>query len=178
MHRMTMMVVLCALPAALGCASRSTPPLEVVPHVDVPRYMGTWHEIARYPMRFQKDCVDATAEYTLRADGKVTVVNRCRACKDGEEKSVRGVARVVDTCTNAKLKVGFSFFPLAEGDYWIIDLDPEYRWAVVGEPRRKYLWILARTPTLEAGVYHQIVARLPSRGYSPEPLITNESMKR
>ena len=153
-----------------GCVSFG-PPLAVVDQVDVERYMGTWYEIARYPNFFQGlECVGTTAEYTLRDDGKVQVVNRCREdTLDGPERSIEGVARVVDTETNAKLKVGF-FGPF-EGNYWIIDLDANYAWAVVGEPSRRYLWILSRTPSLDENVYDGIVARLPDKEYDPNALV-------
>ena len=146
-------------------------PLDVVEHVDVERYMGRWYEIARYPNSFQKaDCVVTTAEYTLRDDGRLRVVNRCRqGALDGPEESIEGVARVVDADTNARLKVRF-FWPF-EGDYWIIGLDPEYEWAVVGEPRRRFLWILSRTPAMRADVYADIVMHLPEHGYDPDRLI-------
>jgi apolipoprotein D and lipocalin family protein len=150
-----------------GCAARC--PLPVVEHVDVQRYVGKWYEIARYPAWFERNCVAVTAEYTLRDDGKVAVVNRCRVrTLDGREKKATAVARVVDPQTNARLKVAF-FWPF-EGDYQIIMLDDDYRWAVVGEPRRGYLWILSRTPQLNAATYDAILARLPEFGYDPARL--------
>jgi apolipoprotein D and lipocalin family protein len=150
-----------------GCAARRS--LAVVQHVDLERYMGTWYEIARYPASFERNCVASTAEYTLRDDCKVEVVNRCRVCSfDGRERSIRGVARVVDPETNARLKVAF-FWPF-EGDYYIIMLDDDYRWAVVGEPRRRYLWILSRTRQLDPAAYDAILARLPEFGYDPARL--------
>lgn len=153
----------------LGCSPVQTDPLEVVDFVDIPRYMGTWYEIASYPASFQAGCVGTTAEYTLREDGKVTVVNRCYdESFEGPVREVEGVARVVDEQTNAKLKVSF-FWPF-EGDYWIIDLDTDYQWAVVGEPSRQYLWILSRTPKLDEPTYQAILAALPERGYDPAKL--------
>lgn len=150
-----------------GCVGRRS--LEVVDYVDLERYMGKWYEIARYPASFERDCVASTAEYTLRDDCKVEVVNSCRVCAfEGRERSIRGIARVVDPETNARLKVAF-FWPF-EGDYYVIMLDDEYRWAVVGEPRRRYLWILSRTPQLEASTYEAILARLPALGYDPSRL--------
>jgi len=146
-------------------------PLDVVDQVDVERYMGRWYEIARYPNFFQgADCVATTAEYTLLDDGRVRVINRCRrGALDGAEESIEGVARVVDSDTKAKLKV--RFFGPFEGNYWIIGLDPEYRWAVVGEPSRSFLWILSRTPVMSEDVYADIVTRLPEQLYDPERLI-------
>ncbi len=158
------------LPACIGgCTSVTHPPLEVVEFVDLARYTGKWYEIARYPAPFQEGCVATTAEYTLRPDGKIQVVNRCRAgCFDGRERRAEGVARVVGDKTNAKLKVSF-FWPF-EGDYWIIDLDDDYQWAVVGEPCRRFLWVLSRTPTLDGPTYEAILSRLPDKGYDPARL--------
>jgi apolipoprotein D and lipocalin family protein len=161
---------LCLL--APGCVLlHAFSPLAVVENVDVSRYMGTWYEIARYPNFFQQpDCAATTAEYTLLDDGRVRVVNRCReGGVDGPEDSIEGVARVVDPLTNAKLKVRFSG-PF-EGDYWIIDLDPDYSWAVVGEPSRSFLWILSRTPTMDEDVYDAITSRLPDKLYDPDRLL-------
>ncbi len=151
-----------------GCATttsrRGLPPLDTVAHVDLGRYAGTWFEIASFPQRFQAGCVATRAEYTPAADGTITVVNTCRDQRlDGPERSVTGSARVVDAATNAKLAVTFQW-PF-RGDYWIVDLDRDYRWAVVGHPSRDYLWILARTPRLDGDTYAAIVGRLQQRGY-------------
>jgi apolipoprotein D and lipocalin family protein len=161
--------------AGTGCGLPGLyPPLDVVDEVDVERYMGTWYEIARYPNFFQgADCAGTTAQYTLRDDGQVTVLNRClRGGLDGSAQSIEGVARVVDATTNAKLKV--RFFGPFEGDYWIIDLDEDYQWAVVGEPSRMFLWILSRTPTMDAETYAEIIGRLPEKLYDPERLSQTE----
>lgn len=140
------------------------PPLEPVPSLDLERYAGRWYEIARYPNRFQRDCVsDTTATYTLRSDGKVTVLNECREA-DGKLKSAKGTAKPANENGPAsKLKVTF-FWPFY-GKYWVIDLDLEYQWAVVSEPGRAYLWILSRTPRIDEALYDQIVKRLIERGF-------------
>ncbi|OGD25743.1 MAG: hypothetical protein A2V57_04505 [Candidatus Aminicenantes bacterium RBG_19FT_COMBO_65_30] len=152
---------------AAGAAAKAraeTKPLEVVPRVDVQRYLGTWYEIATIPQRFQKGCVGVTAHYSLRADGDIDVVNVCRKeTLDGKERSVRGKAWIVDRTTNAKLKVRF-FWPFA-GAYWIIELDKDYEWAVVGHPNRSYLWILSRTPQMESGLYDELLRRIAAKGY-------------
>ena len=154
-----------------SCAGtvKSNSPLTVVDSVDLQRYLGKWYEIASYPAWFQKGCTGSTAEYSLLADGKIQVINSCRkGSLDGKLKESKGKAEVADTATNAKLKVWF-FWPF-KGNYWIIDLDPDYQWAVVGEPSRKYLWILSRTPTMDEAVYQGVLERLPQKGYGPTKL--------
>jgi apolipoprotein D and lipocalin family protein len=128
-------------------------PVRAVSSVDLGRYAGRWFEIARYPNRFQDQCAgDVTAVYEPREDGRIRVVNRCRRA-DGSLDEAEGVARVVEGSGNARLKVRFapgwlSFLPFVWGDYWVIGLADDYRWAVVGTPDRKYLWILSRTPAM------------------------------
>jgi apolipoprotein D and lipocalin family protein len=158
-----------------GCATTTTarlhlPELQTVSHVDLARYVGTWYEIANFPQSFQRGCTATTATYTLRDDGQLDVVNRCRkGSPDGPEKVARGRARVVDGSSNTKLEV--SFFRPFWGDYWIIDLGADYAYAVVGHPGRDYLWILSRTPTMQAGVYDAIVERLATQGYETNRLV-------
>ena len=158
-----------------ACSTTTTtrlhlPELQTVAHVDVGRYLGTWYEIANFPQSFQAGCTATTATYTLRRDGDIDVVNRCRkGSVDGPEKVAQGRARVVDTSSNAKLEV--SFFRPFWGDYWIIDLGESYEYAVVGHPSRDYLWILSREPTLNAGVYDAIVSRLMAQGYETGRLV-------
>jgi len=138
--------------------------LKTVDKVDLDRYVGLWYEIASYPSWFQRGCTGTTAEYKWRDDGLIEVVNSCRkGSLDGKLKRATGRAKVVDTDSNAKLKV--SFFGPFWGDYWILELDPDYQWAVVGVPSRKYLWILSRTPRLDAATYQQILESLPRRGF-------------
>ena len=169
---MKQMIMLVAMGFVMfGCAATANDkqPLTVVDSVDLERYLGKWYEIASYPAWFQKGCTGSTAEYSLLPDGKIQVVNRCRKDNlDGPLKESKGKAEVADTTTNAKLKVWF-FWPF-KGNYWIIDLNPDYRWAVVGEPSRKYLWILSRTPTMDEAVYQGIIERLSQKGYDPAGL--------
>lgn len=149
--------------------SQTLPPLTTVPHVDLDRYLGEWYEIARYPNRFEKECdSDVTAVYSLRKDGRIGVVNSCRK-EDGAPKESSGYAKIVDNKSNAKLKVTF-FWPFY-GDYWIIDLDPDYRYAVVSEPGRKYLWVLSRTPQMDPAQYQQVLSRIRELGFDPARLI-------
>jgi apolipoprotein D and lipocalin family protein len=149
-------------------------PLIVVDYVDLNRYAGVWYEIARLPHRFQKGCVSSMATYTPLADDKLSVVNQCReGSTTGKVRSVKGVARVVDTQTNAKLKVSF-FWPFY-GKYWIIDLGSDYEYAVVGHPSRKYLWILSRTPEMDEGIYQMLLQRLEKQHYDTSKLIKNKT---
>jgi len=141
---------------------------QTVSAVDLNRYLGTWYEIASIPQWFQRGCTATTATYTLRQDGDIDVVNRCRLL-NGEQKVAHGRARVVDRTTNAKLRV--SFFEPFEGDYWIIDLGREYDYAVVGSPSPDSLWILARQPSMPPALYTKIVHRLAARGYETTRLI-------
>ncbi len=143
--------------------------LPTVPHVDLKRYAGKWYEIARYPNRFQKDCAgDTSATYTLRGDGTVEVVNECRT-KKGKTKRAVGTAKVTDRASNSKLKVTF-FWPFY-GKYWILHLGPEYEYAVVGEPSRKYLWVLSRKPRLDQVVYEELAKKIADVGYDPAKLV-------
>ncbi len=153
----------------LGCTKTTSerlnlPPPPTVNHVDINRYLGTWYEIASYPQRFQEGCTGTTATYSLRSDGTIDVVNRCRENSlDGEERVAEGEARVVDSSTNAKLEV--SFFGPFWGDYWILALGENYEYAVVGHPDRDYLWILSRTPTMSPAVYNQVVRYVETIGF-------------
>lgn len=168
-------VTLCLVLLAAACATSPPPPLDTVPRVDLDRYAGTWHEVALYPNRFQQACArDTTATYTPLADGRIGVRNRCLRA-DGSEMSVDGVAEVVDPSTRARLKV--SFLPawlrwtgIGRGDYWVLYLSPDYRVAIVGEPSREYLWILARTPTLAEDEYQALMAKVRAAGYDPQRL--------
>jgi len=156
-----------------GCFSGKRepyPPLEVVPHVDLKRYAGTWYEIARYPNSFQEGCYGSRATYSLEDGGKIRVVNECNeGSLSGRLRSVKGTAKVVDPQSGAKLKVSF-FWPFY-GAYWIIDLGKDYEYAVVGHPDRKYLWILSRTKKMDAAVYAEILRRLTAQGYDVSRLI-------
>ncbi len=144
-------------------------PLQVVRHVDVSRYLGKWYEIATIPQRFQKGCVGVTAEYSLRKNGDIRVINTCiQGSLDGEVRAVRGKARVVDKNTNAKLKVTF-FWPFW-GAYWIVGLADDYTWAVVGHPSRDYLWILSRTPHMDDALYQELLDLVVAKGYDPARL--------
>ncbi len=149
-------------------ATAADVPLETVAKVDLNRYIGRWYEIAKYPNRFERKCDrNVTAAYSIRPDGKIGVVNACTT-RDGKQSVSSGWAKVVDKESAAKLKVTF-FWPFF-GDYWIIDLGANYEYAVVGEPSRKYLWILSRTPRMDQAVYAEVVSRLAAKGYNAAKL--------
>ncbi len=147
-----------------------------VAQVDLSRYLGKWYEIARYPNRFQNFCAgDVTATYEQEQPDRLKVVNRC-VNREGELKAAEGVARVVAGSGGARLKVRFapgflSFLPFVWGDYWILELDPDYQWVVVGSPDRKYLWILSRRPRLDATVYDTLIDRIRAQGFDPARLV-------
>ncbi|HSP06020.1 MAG TPA: lipocalin family protein [Acidobacteriota bacterium] len=165
---LVLLVVLFPL-LAIASSSAQSPELKVVPSVDLKRYTGKWYEIARLPNRFQKDCAAAvTATYTLLPDGKIGVLNQCLDAS-GKEKSAKGKAKVADKATNAKLRVTF-FWPFY-GDYWILDLGPDYEYAVVGEPKRRYCWILSRTQQMEESLYTELLARIAKQGYDTHGFI-------
>ena len=147
------------------CAAASTAPaLQVIPSLDLPRYAGKWFEIARLPNFFERQCVaDTTATYTLRPDGAITVLNECRRSDGGVERA-KGIARLRSSNDpNSKLRV--SFFRPFYGEYWVIALNPEYRWALVGEPQRRYLWVLSRTADMDAATLAGILDQARSQGY-------------
>jgi apolipoprotein D and lipocalin family protein len=158
----------------------SEKPLQVVPTVDLARYSGTWYEIARLPNKFQKECIgNVTATYTLLDNGEIKVVNRCRK-SNGEITEAEGRARrASDDEPNSKLKVRFapaflSFLSFVWGDYWILELAVDYSYAVVGEPDRKYLWVLARSPKMDDATLAGILDRVRQQGYDVRALIRTE----
>lgn len=130
--------------------------------VDLQRYLGRWFELARYEQGFQKDCEGVSADYSLRPNGRITVVNRCRK-PDSKPSEARGRAKVVDTATGAKLKV--SFFGPFYGDYWVLDRGDDYRWSIVGEPSGRYLWLLHRDATPPEAEVQRLIARAGKLGY-------------
>ncbi len=156
-----------------GSVFAENPP-KTVEHVDLERYTGTWYEIAKLPNRFQKKCAfGTTANYTLMDNGSIRVINRCYK-ENGQEIDAKGQARIVDSQSNAKLQVSFVRFFWRNwfwGDYWIIGLDDNYQWAIVGHPEREYGWILARTPQINDEIRQQIDAILTDQGYNPDDFV-------
>ena len=147
--------------------AEAMPPLEVVAHVDLNKYLGKWYEIAHLPFKFEDGCSDITATYGLTSSGGVSVLNECR--KDGKLKVAKGRAKVVDRDSGAKLRVTF-FWPFF-GDYWIISLGAEYDYSVVGTPNRKYLWILCRTPQMDGELYARLIEFARLKGFPTENLV-------
>ena len=172
--RLALTVSCLMLGACAGVGSRGD--LPTVESVDLSRYAGTWYEIARLPMWFQRHCVASKATYSSRPDGAVGVRNECVTDVGGLEYA-GGVATVVDAKTNARLTVVFDnwfvhlFGSSREGNYWILDLDPEYRTAMVGTPDRRFLWILSRTPQMDEVIYRRLVERAQQLGYPVSDLI-------
>jgi apolipoprotein D and lipocalin family protein len=151
------------------------PGLATIDSLDVPRYLGAWYEIAKYPNRFQKQCEGyTTAHYSLQPDRSIQVINRCRRA-DGRYDEAVGSARQLGPADSPRLQVRFapgwlSFLPMVWGDYWVIDLDPDYQLAAVSEPKREYLWILSRTPTVPRQAMAKLLDRLARQGFDLDRL--------
>ena len=159
--------------AAAHVAAVADKPLATVPSVDLEKYMGKWYEISSFPQSFQKGCHCTVAEYAMTDKGYVRVVNTCRKdSAEGKVKTANGKAFVVEGSHNSKLRVQF-FWPF-RGDYWIIDLAPDYTYAVVGDPSRKYLWILCRTPQMDETLYRGIVDRAAAKGFDITKLVRTD----
>jgi apolipoprotein D and lipocalin family protein len=168
MRQLSMLLLLGGVTMASGNVQPHA--VQTVDAVDLERYAGDWFEIARFPNRFQKQCAgDVRASYARRPDGRIDVTNRCRA-QDGRQTEAKGVAKVIDARTSAKLKVRFapavlSVLPFVWGDYWILGLANDYSWAVVGSPDRAYLWVLARAPALDGESYGAALSTARANGF-------------
>lgn len=150
-------------------------PVTPIAALDLPRYMGAWFEVAKYPNRFQRQCVrNTTAEYAQQGDGSVRVTNRCVTAQ-GETIEAIGQARQIGAATSPKLEVRFapawlSFLPMVWGDYWVIDLDEGYNLVAIGEPQRHFLWVLSRMPQVGPQAYEALLARLAQQGFDTSRL--------
>ena len=177
--RVSLVSILGALLLALGSsqaiAQQSDQAVKTVASLDVPRYLGTWYEIAKFPNWFQKKCVSNTkAVYTAKPDGNLQVLNSCKTA-GGETSEAEGLARQIGAKDSPKLEVRFapewlSFLPLVWGDYWVIDLDSQYQVAAVSDPRREYLWVLSRTPQMDPKVYADLLQRLKQQQFDIQKL--------
>ncbi|MDW2982357.1 MAG: lipocalin family protein [Rhodanobacter sp.] len=160
--------------ACTGPVAAANLPNRPVPSLDLHRYAGQWHEIARLPMYFERRCLDGVvATYTPNPDGTVQIHNTCRTSKG--PMSVEGVARMKDD-QPAALEVRFapawlSWLPMARADYWVIEVDADYQWAVIGSPGRQHLWILSRRPTMDRALFHVLEEHSRQRGYDVGRLI-------
>ncbi|WP_228133084.1 lipocalin family protein [Alkanindiges illinoisensis] len=174
LKRSAMVLLGFAVLGSVAIAAPANKP-QTVNQVDLNRYLGTWYEVARFPMYFQRKCAsDVTATYGLQANGKVSVLNQCRKA-NGENMASQGEATPIDKA-NSKLKVSFlpqglRWIPFTKGDYWILKLDDNYQTALVGAPNRKYLWILSRTPHLDEQTYQNYVDAAKQQGFDTSKLI-------
>lgn len=155
---------------------KPTESIKTIASLDVARYQGTWYEIAKFPNWFQRKCIaDTNATYAIKEDGNLSVTNRC-TFEDGRKGEAIGTARQIGNASSPTLEVRFApawlgFLPMVWGDYWVIDIDPEYQLAAVSDPRRKYLWILSRTKAVEPAKYQALLNRLVNdNGFSLEQL--------
>jgi len=145
-------------------------PLETVSHVDLEKYLGKWYEIAAFPQFFEKGCTCTIAQYSLKSNGDIAVKNTCN--RNGKSTTANGKAVVKDKESNAKLSVSF-FWPFS-GKYWIIALAPDYSYAMVGHPNRKYLWILSRKPKMDEATYQHLTQIAASKGFDLKKLVTTD----
>lgn len=165
------LIVLMTLGAQIFAQENVSIEPTTVKSVDLEKYIGSWYEIAKIPNRFQSDCAkNTTATYSMNEDGRIKVLNQCTEV-DGEVSSSEGVARIIDTVTNAKLEVSFVSFlgwrPFW-GAYWVIGLEKNYQWAIVGHPEREYGWILSRTKLISEETKSKIFSILVANGYNPD----------
>ncbi|KJK19924.1 lipocalin family protein [Pseudomonas sp. NPDC087612] len=178
MKRLHLLLALCAGLILGGCASTGAGSLEpkTAGSVDLKRYQGKWYELARLPMFFQRDCAQSEAHYNLKPDGNVGVLNRCQTLQ-GEWQEASGTATAQVPGKTDKLWVEFdnwfsTLLPgVAKGNYWILYVDDKYQTALVGNPDRKYLWILSRTPTIPALQRESLLAKARQQGYDTQRLI-------
>ena len=172
-RKFSLAIALCS--SVWSCGVLAAQALPTVKGIDVPRYMGTWYEIAKFPNWFQKKCVGNTrAQYSVRSDGSLQVINRCKLASGDMDEAI-GAARQIGNASSPKLQVRFapqwlSIIPAVWGDYWVIDLDDNYQWAAVSEPGREYLWILSRTPRMDPQTYANLLVRLTGLGLDVQKL--------
>ena len=167
--------ILIGLGSSQAIAQQGDQAVKTIASLDVPRYLGTWYEIAKFPNWFQKKCTSNTkAVYTAKPDGNLRVLHSCKTAS-GETSEAEGLARQIGPKDSPKLEVRFapewlSFLPLVWGDYWVIDLDSQYQVAAVSDPSREYLWVLSRTPQLDPKVYADLLQRLKQQQFDIQKL--------
>ncbi|MHC6227822.1 lipocalin family protein [Pseudomonas sp. X10] len=178
MRRLYLLLGVCVALLLSGCASTGGGPLapKSAGNVDLKRYQGKWFELARLPMHFQRDCAQSEAHYNLKADGTLGVLNRCRTLDD-EWLRAQGTATPQEPGHTDKLWIEFdNWFTrlvpgVAKGEYWVLYVDDRYRTALVGNPNRKYLWVLSRTPNVSAVEQEVLLAKARQQGYDTSRLI-------
>ncbi|PYG81024.1 MULTISPECIES: lipocalin family protein [unclassified Pseudomonas] len=176
----TPLLLSCITLALLGCAGNDHPAPPRTQQVDLQRYQGTWYELARLPMFFQRNCVQSEAHYGLRPDGRIDVTNRCKE-KDGQWNEAKGVAEAQQPGSTDKLWVRFdNWFSrlapgLTKGEYWVLYHDKDYRVAMVGHPNREYLWLLSRTPAVPDQQREQLLSIAREQGYDTSKLIWRQA---
>ncbi|RBQ32104.1 hypothetical protein CRU92_04860 [Arcobacter sp. FW59] len=151
----------------VSCSAKQSD-LKTVNSVDLQRYIGSWYEIARYEHYFQKDCKNVKANYTLRDDNKINVVNSCTKITTNEYKEAKAIAYSIDD-TNSKLKV--SFFRPFYADYWILELDEDYKYAIIGTPSKEYLWIISREKYMNDEILNKLLQKITILGFDKSKLI-------
>lgn len=149
----------------------------VVKALDLEKYLGTWYEVARFDHRFERGLVGVTANYSMRDDGKIKVLNSgYKNSLDGEFSEAIGKAKIPNPKTDpGKLKV--SFFWIFYGDYFVLELDDNYQWVIIGSSSDKYLWILNRSPQIDETLYKNLLDKIERRGYDVTKLIKVEQKK-
>lgn len=179
---MTKKLTLSLVLALSAFTTQAQDTLTPIPSLNLPRYMGTWYEIAKYPNFFQRKCISNTvAQYSAQPDGTVRVFNSCTQ-EEGKVIDAVGQARQIGAATSPKLEVRFapawlSFLPFVWGNYWVIDLDPDYQLVAVSEPKREYLWILSRTPDVSVKAYDELLGRLVKSGFDLKKLEKSKQTK-
>lgn len=153
-----------------ACASVKNPP-QTANNVDLEKYMGSWYEIASFPNYFQRGCRCTVAHYTL-LQNKVKVYNTCRKGDKNKLDGASAIGWAVRDSQNSKLKIQF-FWPFT-ANYWILYVSHDYQNALVGTPNRKYLWILARKPTISQKLYEEMINRARQQGYDTARLIKTQ----
>ncbi len=173
-----LLIVLLAGLVLAGCATSGVDPLapKTANSVNLKKYQGTWYELARLPMYFQRNCAQSEAHYTLKPDGKVLVLNRCLTA-DWQWEEAKGVAWPQEPGKTDKLWVEFDTWfsrlipGVAKGEYWVLYVSDDYKTAIVGDPSRKYLWLLSRTPTVNGVAREELLSKARQQGYDTTRLI-------
>ena len=167
----------------LTLAHAQTEPLQAVEKIELNKYLGTWHEVVRKPLYFQRKCdSNVIANYSLNKNGNIKVDNSCYT-KDGKFKQTIGEAFVQNAPSNSKLKVSFlpkiiRWLPVGRGDYWVLKIDENYETVLVGEPDKKYMWILSRSQQPQPEVVQEYLNYAESIGYDLSDVIKTKQIQK